>query len=162
MSWKTRAFGRLPNGFKKPFLAGEPRASERTTENLVSWKSGNAAALGRICSSRIRGISNFTQNARHSFRFAVIQAQSREAVANRLQTRSFLGRLECYSVITIYNSTTVRREKESASCLTVVTSRHRVSATFARLRPVSPLTGPFKQADLHGGGSWATKLTPQS
>ena len=56
-----RAFGRLPNGFKKPFLAGEPLAFERTTENLVSWKSENAAALGRICSPRIRRISNFPQ-----------------------------------------------------------------------------------------------------
>ena len=56
-----RAFGRLSNGFKKPFLAGEPLASERTTENLVSWKLGNAAALGRICSPRIRRIPNFPQ-----------------------------------------------------------------------------------------------------
>ena len=30
---------------KKPFPAGEPLAFERTTENLVSWKSENAAAL---------------------------------------------------------------------------------------------------------------------
>ena len=56
-----RAFGRLPNGFKKPFLAGQPPAFERTTENLVSWKSENAAALGTICSPRIRRISNFPQ-----------------------------------------------------------------------------------------------------
>ena len=53
-----RAFGRLPNGFKKPFLAGEPLAFERTTEDLVFWKSENAAALGRISSPRIR--RNFT------------------------------------------------------------------------------------------------------
>jgi hypothetical protein len=56
-----RAFGRLPNGFEKPSLAGEPLASERTTENLVSWKSGNAAALGGICSPGIRRIPNFPQ-----------------------------------------------------------------------------------------------------
>ena len=31
-----RAFGRLPNGFKKLFLAEEPLASEHTAENLVS------------------------------------------------------------------------------------------------------------------------------
>ena len=56
-----RAFGRLPNGFKKPFLAGEPLAFERTTEDLVFWKSENAAALGRISSPRIRRILNFPQ-----------------------------------------------------------------------------------------------------
>jgi hypothetical protein len=31
-----KAFGRLPNGFKRPFLAEEPLASEHKTENLVS------------------------------------------------------------------------------------------------------------------------------
>src|SRR5258707_1240078 len=56
-----RAFGRLPNGFKKPFLSGEPLAFERTTEDLVFWKSENAAALGRISSPRIRRILNFPQ-----------------------------------------------------------------------------------------------------
>ena len=30
------AFGRLPNGFKRVFLAEEPLASEHMTENLVS------------------------------------------------------------------------------------------------------------------------------
>ena len=56
-----KAFGRLPNGLKKPFLAGETLASERTTENLVSWKSGDAASLRRISSPRIRRIPNFPQ-----------------------------------------------------------------------------------------------------
>ena len=31
-----KAFGRLPNSFKKTFLAEEPLASEHMTENLVS------------------------------------------------------------------------------------------------------------------------------
>ncbi len=48
-----------PNGFKNPFLAGEPLVFERTTEDLVYWKSENA--VGRICSQRIRRISNFPQ-----------------------------------------------------------------------------------------------------
>ena len=40
-----RAFGGLPNGFKKPFLVEETSASERTTENSVSWKSADAATI---------------------------------------------------------------------------------------------------------------------
>jgi hypothetical protein len=31
-----RAFGRLPNGFNKLFLAWQPSSTDRKTENLVS------------------------------------------------------------------------------------------------------------------------------
>jgi hypothetical protein len=71
-----RAFGRLPNGFYKLFLAWQPSSTERTTENLVSEKPGDAATLWWICSPRIRGISNFPRQARRYFRLPVIRTQS--------------------------------------------------------------------------------------
>ena len=64
-----RAFGRLPNSFNKLFPAWQPSSCERTTENLVSEKPGDAA-LWMLCSPRIRGISSFPQQARHYFRLA--------------------------------------------------------------------------------------------
>ena len=47
-----RPLGLWPDGFKKTFHVEEPLASHRTTENLVSCKSGNTATLGKTCSPR--------------------------------------------------------------------------------------------------------------